>query len=241
MMKTHHATPTQRPIRILPSRAVRAFAAPLVLASLWLVSGCEQPREIPPMTVETVTAYGKTLDADATPEQVAFVLLRSLRDDVEAAQAQDRDAQREAFKTTFALAAYSTINRRAIEAQPVPSNAPENGGLRRERIHEVVNHWAPIVAYYVQSIEKDFESATERMRVAVGGPDDATAVVLYPVQHDPDQAEPGEPVLLEIELVQEPATQGEQRYWRVARVAFRGPMPTYIGPADSGEPADDAP
>ena len=195
------------------------------------------------MTVTTVTAYGQTLDADATPQQVAFVLMRSLRDDVEAAQAHDRKAQREAFRTTFALAACSMIDERLAEtyARPVADSDASEPIVMKERVYEIVNHWAPIVAYYVGSFPRDFEQAADRMRVVKIGPDDGTAMVLYPVQHDPDQAAHGEPVLLEIELVKESATDGPQRFWRVARVAFRGPMPTVVGPTESPVPATNAP
>jgi hypothetical protein len=46
-------------------------------AATWV--GCAPPQaDVPPAAVKAIEAYGVTLDADAKPEQVVYVLLRTL-------------------------------------------------------------------------------------------------------------------------------------------------------------------
>jgi len=189
------------------------------------------------MTVGPVTAYGVTLDASAPPEQVAYVLLRSLRDDVEAAQSHDRQAQRRAFATTFSLAAFPEINKRLAVAFSPPGAEQGEGSAQskfwREQVYEVINHWAPIVAYYVASFDTDPDRAVAKMKVTVGGPNASEATVLYPACHDPAVADPEQrdEVIVQIDLVKTQATHSGEQYWRVVWVGFRGPAPSRIGPA----------
>ncbi len=206
---------------------------PLVLTPLVLV-GCSRPVEIPPTDVKVVEAYGLKLDEQASPEQVVYVLLRSIREDVEASQAKDRPAQQKAFEVTFSLGAFGEI------ASRLAAGLDEKGRerltqLRDKRIHDVINHWAPIVSHYVKSFELDEKIAAVRMRVAktaLGSK--PAAIVLYDAAHDPTATEPADrqPATIEITLVKEPASGGSQEFWRVARVAFRGPR--------AGTPAEPA-
>ena len=194
----------------------------------WLVaaaglSGCRQPVEIPPTEVKTVEAYGVKLDELATPQQVTFVLLRSMRDDVEAAQAGDRQRQKQAFRVTFSLGAFSEIEKRLSRGL----GRDENTGLgesRERKIYDVIYHWAPIVGHYVRSFDLDEKTAVERTRATIR-PNNTLAVVQYDVAHDPAASEPAErqAVVLEVTLTREKATAGTGEFWRVARVDFRGP------------------
>ncbi|MBU0719483.1 MAG: hypothetical protein KJ749_14655, partial [Planctomycetes bacterium] len=67
--------------------------------SVALAAGCESAgagrlanRKVEKPEVRTVTHYGMTLDEDASPEEVAFVLLRAIRDDFYAADLASREA-----------------------------------------------------------------------------------------------------------------------------------------------------
>jgi hypothetical protein len=189
------------------------------------MTGCRQPVDIPPTDVKTVEAYGVKLDELATPQQVVYVLLRSIREDVEAAQAGDRERQKQAFRTTFALGAYSEIERRLARGLG-EGKGDDLGELRDKRIHDVINHWAPIAAHYVRSFDLDEKTAVAAMHEAAASNGSGASVVLYEVAHDPAATDPAarQPAILEVTLVRERATGGSQEYWRVVRVAFRGPQ-----------------
>lgn len=172
------------------------------------------------MEVGVVEAYGLTLDESATPKQVAFVLLRSIRDDVEAAQARDGAAQRAAFETTYSLAAFSEIRKR-LEKYFGKSPGPGLTEADQRRIYDVVDHWAPIVAHYVASFDEEYERAAAEMLLGPSAEKD-TMRILYDVVHDPSVTDPAKQqrATIEIELTPEPATGGDKKFWRVARVAF---------------------
>ncbi len=199
--------------------------------------GCsKQEEEVPPVTIQTVEAYGIRLDETATPKQVAYVLLRSLADDVFASQAFQRDQQRQALEQTFALAAYSEIERRLLQAYG--ANAKWEEGQRDRELFRVVNCWAPIVAHYVASFDTDFEAASRKMQVAIEA-GEKRADVSYPVCHDPSIEDPAkrEAVILRIELSREEADG--KLYWRVGRVVYGGLAGgTHTRPAS--QPSSDA-
>lgn len=193
----------------------------LLLLGGWLGFGCgKQEEEVPPVTIQTVEAYGLRLDETATPKQVAYALLRSLADDVFASQAFHRDQQRQALEQSFSLAAYSEIERRLL--QVYGANAKWEEGQRDRELFRVVNCWAPIVAHYVASFDTDFEAASRKMQLAIEA-GEKRADVFYPVCHDPSIEDPAkrETVILQIELAREAAN--DKLYWRVARVSYRGP------------------
>ncbi len=196
-----------------------------LIAGLGMIgaAGCRQNIDVPPTEVKAVEAYGVRLDETASPQRVVYVLLRSLRDDVEASQAKDRPRQKKAFETTFSLAAFSEIERRLVKAMGLE----DKGGLadmRGQRLHEVINHWAPIVAHYIRGFDTDLNTAVERMKV-FQQPQGTTAHVLYEVCHDPSQSDPAhrQPALLDVELAKEKSASGSQEFWRVAVVSYRGP------------------
>jgi len=100
-------------------------------------------------TVRSVTHYGVTLDQQATPEQVAFVVLRAIRDDVSAKTKEDREA---ALDKQFDLCAANDLQKRNRTSMPGD-----------EFVHSVVYHWAPTVSHYVVDFETDWEKASVRL------------------------------------------------------------------------------
>ena len=200
-----------------------AWLMPVVAVTL-SVAGCRQPVDIPSTEVKTVEAYGVTLDELARPEQVAFVLLHSIHDDVVAAQDGERDDQKKAFQITFSLGAFNKIEERLVNGLGDRKNEGL-GEMRDKRIYDVINRWAPIVAHYVDSFDLNESTAVKKMRTLVSN-DDSSCIVLYDVCHDPTATDPAmrQPATIEITLTRERASEGTQEFWRVARVAFRGPQ-----------------
>jgi len=194
-----------------------------------MFAGCQKNVEVPPIEVKQVDAYGVTLDESATPQQVVYVLLRSLRDDFEAAQARDRQRQKEAFRTTFSLAAFSEIDKRLARAFGQQDEGKDAGldTHRDNQIYDVINHWAPIVGHYVRSFDMEQSAAVAKMHMVTAA-NGSNAHVSYDVSHDPQETDPAKQQLatIDVELVQEKASAGSKMYWRVARVAFRGPNAT---------------
>jgi hypothetical protein len=212
----------------------------LCLASaLPLLGGCTadpEHKDIPPAEVKTVQAYGLTLDENASPQQVTYVLLRAIADDVKSAQAQQnpslsgearrelREKQKAAMKTTYALAAYSVIEKRVLEVLNLSrvDKKQSLGDERDQQLYDFVHQWAPIVAYYVPSFPTDFADALTRMPV-VTAPDGKRAEVTFEASHNPTASsdKDREPVTMAIELAKEPGAGGKE-YWRVARVGYLG-------------------
>lgn len=202
----------------LPLVPAGALVATVVLTCL---TGCSAPDEgIPPAEVKPVTAYGLRLDTTATPKQVAFVLLRSIADDVQAAQAHDTTRQKEALRLTHSLAAYSTIAARIGESPNRPADAARSKA-RDRRLYTFVKDWAPIAAHYIRSFDTDVEAAGRKMVVANETP--TSVHLLYDVCHDPAETDPAkkQTATLAIELSRESVSG--LSYWRVAKLAFASP------------------
>ncbi len=102
------------------------------------------------VTVEVKTLYGVTLDKDATPEQVAFVALRAIRDDFQAQTADEREA---ALDKQFDVCAPNVIQLRN-----------RSGMDPADFLHNVVYRWTPTVSHYVDDFETDWEKAELRFR-----------------------------------------------------------------------------
>jgi hypothetical protein len=219
------------PAVLLPSPALCcAFAAP---GLLMILVGCSSKKEeIPPAEVKAVTAYGMTLDDSATPKQVAFVLLRSIADDVQAAQAHDTEKQKAALRITHSLGAFIAIEKglqRVSKEDPIAIQISQD---RDAGLYEFTRLWAPTVSHYIRSFDTDFETAARRMRIS--NQTAITVQVLYDVCHDP--AKPTEQTAtIDIELTRE--NGGVLSYWRVARVGFRYPMGTRTRPAPATQAA----
>ncbi len=197
----------------------------IVPAMLLLLTGCEgrEPMDIPDAVVEPFSAHGITLDEDATPQEVVFVLTRAIHDDVKGAQADDHTRHKEAVDLQFRLAAYSVIERRLLQAMK-SADGPEIKSLgddRAEDLYLVVQQWGSILGHYVDGFQNTFQEASDRMGVE---PKSVSRVlVTYEVEANPDAAteEDRQPATLEFEVVEEKADG--KGYWRVAKVDFAGP------------------
>ena len=127
--------------------AVVAFGA-----AIWC--GCERDahlagQKLRHATIKTVTYYGVTLDQNATPEQVAFVALRAIRDDFLAKTPAEREAALDKQFDVCAADAIASRNRSALS--------------RDELVHYVVSEWAPTVSHYVADIDIEPGKAVARM------------------------------------------------------------------------------
>lgn len=205
--------------------------------ALVLLGGCQRKLDIPPMEVKTVEAYGVKLDAAASPKRVVYVLLRSLRDDVEASQAWDRAKKKEAFQTTFALAAFGTIKSILLN-NPVLLNAREGevaDALARST-YDAVDHWAPIAGHYVPSFEVDEQAAIARMTDVVA-PDGRNGRVYVDVSHDPQAQDPArrQDATLVVDMAKEKGADGGE-YWRVVRLGYQPRMKVVTASAPATTP-----
>lgn len=213
-----------------PGHSGRAvvFASTLSLALAGLaLTGCTRSEPPPPKAeVKTVEAYGVTLDPSATPQQVVFVLLRSVADDYAAARSKDRQAQRKAQETTFSVAAFATIERELLRTANAinPSlNKKDLGPDRDDKLFKTVHYWGPIIGHYLASFEKITPQELNERSWAVYGPEPGTAKVFLPVSHHmpPKLDTPeDETATIQVELTREPGTGGE--FWRVSLVRFLG-------------------
>ena len=167
--------------------------------------------------VRTVTHYGVTLGQEASPEQVAYVVLRAVRDDFNAKTAADRDAALDIQFDLCAAGELASRNRTSLTAQ--------------EFIHNVVYRWTPTVSHYVGDLPLDWESAnsrlvrrtpTEAKNARAGGQECELAMEVADPGGDPNAR-----VLMLIWLAQDAG------YWRIVHFGFepkrslasRGPAP----------------
>lgn len=133
------------------------------MAAVWICvaglgltpSGCNRDvrladAKLRDVTVKPVTHYGVTLDAQASPEQVAFVALQAVRDDFLAESAEAREA---ALDVQFAISAATVLDM-----------AKGSTRTRREQLHYIVMHWTPTVSHYVGDFPKTLEEAQSRFR-----------------------------------------------------------------------------
>ncbi|MEK6798464.1 MAG: hypothetical protein AABZ12_05840 [Planctomycetota bacterium] len=130
-----------------PARLV-AFAAGVTLAA-----GCERDVRLADHKVRSVQVgpashYGLVLDQQASPQQVAFVALRAIRDDVRAAGRVEREA---ALDVQFSVCAANEIKRR--------NHSSLDGD---EFLFNVVYHWTPTVAHYAGDFPETPEDAQRR-------------------------------------------------------------------------------
>lgn len=111
--------------------------------------------------VRTVTAYGVSLDASADPQDVAYVLLRAIRDDVLAAQRGDNPAREEAEALERSIAAPQRIHQ-LVKPYFKQSGLPEDVSPAHA-VRSATRFWAPIAAHYVADLDLTPEAARARM------------------------------------------------------------------------------
>ncbi len=184
--------------------------ASLVLACvLVLHAGCSRDvrlaqRKVRTVKVEPKTIYGMTLDENASPQEVTFVLLRAIREDFQAKTDEERES---ALDKQFDICAADVIQ------------AQNRGTMARDEfVHNVVYHWTPTVSHYVNDFDTDWDKAKPRLvRVVkkpadLAAPDASTCEVAIEVA-DPD-GDPNARVIIVVWLAR------DEGLWRVIHLGF---------------------
>jgi len=179
----------------------------VALLGLCLPFGCREDvrlagKHIRKASVRTVTHYGVTLDQEASPKDVAYVLLRAIRDDFLAKDHAQREA---ALDVQFDICAANEIQRRNRRSLS-----------RDEFIHTVVSQWTPTVSHYACSFETD--RGTARACFVVRAPESEASVpqeceVLMEVVDPDGNASAG--AVMVIYMVKDGG------YWRVTHLGFK--------------------
>jgi len=192
------------------SRIIRYAGLMLSVAVLLGVGlGCGRDvrlagRKLRTVVVKAVNHYGVTLDERASAEQVAYVLLRAIRDDVRAVTPAEREA---ALDVQFDLAAANEIQARNRSSM-----------ARDEWVYNVVYRWVPTVSHYVGDFETEWDNA--RVRFVRRGPEpakdppspNAECEVAMTVA-DPN-GDPNAQVVIVVWLAQ------DKGFWRVLHLGF---------------------
>jgi len=187
---------------------------------------------IPHVEIGTVSDQGVVLGPEASPKEVAYVLLKAVREDVLAGS--DLDARRQALDRQLAVCDPDYIYdlyRRVFGDRTVDS--------RDEWVFKKVYLWAPTLAYYVDAFDFDLATAEARMRETGDARAEKwtgrTTLVDLPVL-DP-KGRPGAGVVVRVRLHRaegEGGTSPTGGYWRVFGVGFAGrPKPADQARSDS--------
>lgn len=168
-------------------------------------------REIPHVTVRTVTDGDVVLDRSATAKQVAYAFLRAVRDDVRASSPKARE---EALRRQLDLCAPDTIFARYEDMHQRSGSGYVDD--RDERIYRVVDSWAPTLAHYVDSFDFAWSEAETALvvreaRKPAEGIAGTGHVFLEVV--DPG-GDPNAEAVVQLTLVT------ESGYWRILNVGF---------------------
>jgi hypothetical protein len=190
--------------------AVRTSGIAATLALLMINASCRDPGmdegDADDAVVKTVTAYGVTLDASASPQDVAYVLLRAIRDDVLAAKRGDNAAREEAEALERSIAAPKRIHQ-LVKPYFKQSGLPEDVTPART-VRSATRFWAPIAAHYVGDLDLTPEAARARM-VLVSQSADVGAVHV-----DVENPNDHRRTTLAISVAK------ENGYWRVFKVDY---------------------
>ena len=182
----------------------------LLLALGVLPTGCGRQahvtgRELRSLKVKTVTPYGVLLDPDASPQSVTYALLRALKDDVQAA---DAEARERALDIQFDLCAVELIGKANVfRYEPA------------EHLDHWVRRWAPTVSRYVDAFETDLEQASKQLVLrgpTIGPSGELDRCEVLREVEDPSATGTSK-VVLAVRLVL------EQGYWRVLSVGYDAP------------------
>jgi hypothetical protein len=146
-----------RVVALQGRRLQRSIAWGLGAATvLALIGGCvdrsrPSASDFMPSSNDVVTAYGMTLDENASPEQTVWVLLMAIRDDTRSKM--NSPEWHEHIKLQCRLTNVEFLRR----------NANASLSISDEAIFALVHGWASALNYYVQRFDDDFESARVRM------------------------------------------------------------------------------
>lgn len=192
-------------------RTTRKWAVLVLFASVWFsaLTGCNRDvrlagKKVRGVTVGTVTHYGATLDMDATPTEVVYVLLRAIRDDFLASTPDQRET---ALDKQFDICAADVIQSRN-----------NTGSARDEFVHNVVYRWTPTVSHYAHDFETEWEKARPRLVRRVpkpdrGGSNEFEKVEVLMEVDDPN-GDPDARVVMIVWLAK------DNGYWRVVHLGF---------------------
>jgi len=172
------------------------------------ITGCsEDSRQVEQkqrnVKVRTVTHFGQTLDPNATPEQVAFVALRAIREDFLAANTQARES---ALDIQFDVCASGRLQ------SPSPSVLTD-----QDYLNQVVNAWTPAISHYADDFDVDWQEAQERFvrrGPAINDLGIEECDVLIEVDDIRAGNDPNARVVVVVWLVRDGG------YWRVTHVGF---------------------
>ncbi len=191
---------------------------------LILACGCTDRRgpqvsEYVPASNDVVTSHGMTLDENATPEQVVWVLLSAIREDVRTkVNTQD---WKDLMKLQCRLANVELLRSRVDSIGR--GIKPDSDGL----FFTIVRGWAPALNCYTDYFDDEFEAAKARM---TSEPKNDTRlpekynpiqVVNYvlPAAESDDPAQQNRGVNIQCAL-----SRTQNGYWRVYAV-YLGPPP----------------
>ncbi len=179
-------------------------------------------KNIRSVTVGPVSHYGMTLDANATPKEVVYVLLRAIRDDFLASTPEERQA---ALDKQFDICAANVIQSRNHTSL-----------ARDEFVHNVVYRWTPTVSHYVHDFDTEWEKTRPRLLRRVSKPDSGASNEFEECEvlmelNDPS-GDPNAGVVMIVWLAK------DSGYWRVLHLGFdrtTRSIASLIDQADSGE------
>lgn len=200
----------------MPKRAicVRSVTAACVAWGAALLPGCGRDARLADHRlrdpkVGVVTAYGKTLDADAKPQEVVYVLLQAILDDY--AAGNDPAKREAALDTQFAICAPDYIRQ----------NTRVEDLSRREQLEQlyrVVHLWAPTLGFYRESFVGEYVDVVQRMHVEYPlqalSKSEIASVYINCNAPEPSAAGQDENVVALVRLVREGG------FWRVGWVGF---------------------
>lgn len=189
----------------------------LLVATGWVfMCGCQRDATLTGANirkgdVRVVTDQGLILDEQAAPTQVAFVLLRAIRDEV---RAEDPDARERAFQRQFDLCAPETIYQANYRyyTRLIGSYTAD----RDETVYRAVRSWAARVARYVDAFDFDWPAAERRFaQSAVGkAASDGSEITSVLVEAADPDGDPNASVVVKIDLTR------ESGFWRVRWIGF---------------------
>lgn len=188
-----------------PMRLISLFLLASAGFSVWC--GCGRDvrlagKKVRHVQAAPVTRYGVVLDQSATPQQVAFVALRAIREDAMALNPADRDA---AIQVQFDVCAPKGIESRNR------TSLPED-----EYVYHVVTHWTPAVGHYAGNFEVDLDKAAARL--VSRGPSKRASEDVEEMELAMEVADPsGDPAARVVMLIWLAQDNG---LWRVTHLGF---------------------
>lgn len=230
-----------------PAKSRSALLTAAVALVAIVLSGCGRDARLADHELRDpkpgpVTAYGKTLDANASPQDVVYVLLQAINDDY--AAGDNREARHKALDTEFAVCAPEWI-----KARRGGENLTERE--KRERLFEVVYNWAPTLGFYRDSFKGAFPDIAQQMHTVYAAQpvsQHEVAVVYVNLKHPhPETAGPNSGAAALVQLVREAG------YWRIWWVGFdnevrdwrkrfpeQSPTANFVQPGTGDAPASDS-